>query len=285
MTQSSAQACKLCGHNRFKTLFDRGFEVLLCRHCGLVFLAETDRDHGKYYSEEYDYRLDEAGRFAEDERHNEAVFRWVTRHLRDPEGLKLLEVGCNAGFLLKKFQDYGVDVFGIEPNREAAAFARHVTGIQMIECCMLEDVDEANGPYDVIIVIQTFEHLADPLNSLSKIRGLLKEDGLLFIEVPNFYSPTGFYLHECEGGRRPSPNHLFIYSPRTLSAFVTRAGLSVRRLSCTLHDIRLIAEVDGDSEGIRFGSYYKALIYFHMLPVVNKAIDGFRFFKAKLLRV
>jgi 2-polyprenyl-3-methyl-5-hydroxy-6-metoxy-1,4-benzoquinol methylase len=228
--------------------------------------------------------LDDGSRFVEDERRDEAVFRWVTRHLRAAEGLKLLEVGCNAGFLLKKFQDYGVDVFGIEPNREAAEFAQRLTGIQKIECCMLQDVKEADGPYDVIILIQTFEHLADPLSSLSKIGGLLKEDGLLFIEVPNFYSPTGFYLHACEVGRRPSPNHLFIYAPRTLSAFVTRAGLSVRRLSCTLHDIRLIAEVDGDSEGIRFGSYYKALIYFHMLPVVTRAIDVFRFFKSKLLR-
>jgi 2-polyprenyl-3-methyl-5-hydroxy-6-metoxy-1,4-benzoquinol methylase len=256
----------------------------LCRHCGLVFLAETDRDHGKYYSEEYDYRLDEAGRFAEDERHNEVVFRWITRHLPETGSLTLMEVGCSAGFLLKKFKDHGIDVFGIEPNGEAVEFARRVNGIGKIECAMLEDVGEVDGPYDVIILIQTFEHLADPLGSLVKIRGLLKENGLLFIEVPSFYSPTGFYLHESAGVRHPSPNHLFVYSPRTLRAFLKRAGFSVRKTRRTLQDIRVIAEVDGDGENVRFGSYYRVLAYFYMLPIVNKAIDVFRFFKAKLLR-
>jgi 2-polyprenyl-3-methyl-5-hydroxy-6-metoxy-1,4-benzoquinol methylase len=284
MSQPSAQVCKLCGHARFKTLFEQGFEVLLCRHCGLIFLAGSDRDHRAYYSTEYDYRLDDSGGFAEDERHNKAVFRWVTRHLRDLQGLTLLEVGCNAGFLLKKFKNHGMDVFGVEPSREAAEFARRVNGIDPIKVCMLEDVEEVGGPYDVIILIQTFEHLADPLGSLSKLRGLLKEDGLLFIEVPNFYSPTGFYLHESAGVRHPSPNHLFVYSPRTLRAFLTRAGFSVRTTARTLHDIRMVAQVDGGGENVRFGSYHTVLAYFYMLPVVNKAIDVFRFLKARLSR-
>ncbi len=284
MGDPSRIRCKLCGHTQFKTLFDETFQVLLCRHCGLIFLTGAGRDHRKYYSEEYDYRLDEAGHFAEDKRHNESVLRWIIGHLPPTGDLKLLEVGCNAGFLLKKLEAEGIDVFGIEPNREAVEFARNVNELRGIKCSMLEDVEGSDGLYDVVILIQTFEHLADPLGSLLKVKDLLKRDGLLFLEVPNFYSPTGFYLHETEAGRRPSPNHLFVYSPATLSAFVRRAGFSVRRTGCTLHNIRMIAEVDGDSEDVTFGSYQKALAFFYLLPVVNRAIDVFRCLKANLLR-
>ena len=285
MGEGSETVCKLCGHTQFKTLFDEAFRVLLCRRCGLIFLVGADRDHRKYYSEEYGYRSDEAGHFAENERHIESVLRWVMGHLPKTEGLTLLEVGCNAGFLLRKFEEKGIDVFGIEPNREAVEFARHVNELSEVELSMLEDVEGEGRLYDAVILIQTFEHLADPLRGLAKIKDLLKEDGLLFIEVPNFYSPTGFYLHETDRGRRPSPNHLFVYSPETLSAFARRAGFSVRRMSRTLHDIRMIAEIDGAREDIGFGSYYKALTYFHLLPVVNKTIDVFRFFRTGLLRV
>jgi hypothetical protein len=46
----------------------------------------------------------------------------------------------------------------------------------------------------------------------------------------------------------------------------------------------MIAEVDGDRGNVRFGNYYQALTWFYALPLVNSAIDAFRFFKAKLLR-
>ncbi|MGD2178072.1 MAG: class I SAM-dependent methyltransferase [Anaerolineae bacterium] len=258
--------------------------MLLCRHCGLVFLAGIDRDHRKPYWQEYRYRLDEDGLCAEHEGRNEAVFRWITGNLPETEDLTLMEVGCNAGFLLKKFKDRGISVSGIEPNEEAVEFARHVNGIRDIECCMLEDAEGMERSQDVIILIQTFEHLADPLGSLSKVRRLLKEDGLLFVEVPNSYSPTGFYLLQSKGVRRPSPNHLFIYSSRTLGAFLARAGFSVRRRSRTLQNIRIVAEADGDGEDLRFESYYRALTYFYTLPIINRAIDVFSFFKGKLLR-
>lgn len=285
MTESPAKPCKLCNHTQFKVLFDREFKVLLCRNCGLVFLEDDHRDYRKYYSEGYDYRLSEDGRFVENDKQNEAVFKWVIKHLPKTENLTLVEIGCSAGFLLKRFKDYGINVFGIEPGKEAVEFARRINGIREIECCMLEDIEDADRLYDAVILIQTFEHFADPLSSLSKIRGFLKKDSFLFIEVPNYYSPNGFYLFKFEGINYPSPNHLFVYSRKTLSAFLRKAGFSVYKTSYTLQNIRVIAQVDGDNEDVEFENYYRALMYFYVLPIITKAIDVFRFFKGKLMKV
>lgn len=284
MTDPERDACGLCGSTRFVTLYDDDFALLMCRHCGLVFLAGVDRDHKEYYSDEYAYGIDDAGRYIDDEKHNESVLKWVIRHVRDPEGLTLMEIGCSAGFLLKRFRTQGMRVSGIEPNREAVEFARSVNGLDQVECLMLENVQTTGRSFDVVILSQTFEHLADPLSSLSKIKNLVKEDGRLFIEVPNLYSPTGLYPHESGGVRRPSPNHLFVYSPKTLGAFVTRAGFSVRKTDLTLYNIRMIAEIGGNDEEVRLGDYRKALLYFHMLPLINTAMSVFRFFKTLLLR-
>ena len=284
MTESLTGTCKLCGDARFKVIFSREFEVLLCRNCGLVFLEDRGRDHREYYSEEYDYRLGD-NNHPENVKLDEGVFKWVIRHLPRTENLTLVEIGCGAGFLLKRFKDYGIDVFGVEPSRSAVEFARQASGIEEIECCMLEDLEEVERAHDAVILVQTFEHFADPLNSLSKIRGLLKEDGLLFIEVPNFFAPNGFYLFKIGGIDYPSPNHLFVYSRRTLSAFLKQAGFSVHRTSYTVQNIRMIATVDGDDESVRYENYHKVMMYFHMLPIITRTIEVARFVKNKLMSV
>jgi SAM-dependent methyltransferase len=284
MTESLMGTCRLCGHTRFKVLFNREFKVLLCRNCGLVFQEERGRDHRKYYSEEYDYGLDDGDR-SEHMRLDDSIFKWVTKHLPGTENLVLLEIGCGAGFLLKRFRDYGIQAFGIEPSKRAVEFAKRVNGIEQIECCMLDDFEAVARLFDVVVLVQTFEHFADPLSSLLKIRGLLKEEGLLFIEVPNFFAPNGFYLFKVGGVSYPSPNHLFVYSRRTLRAFLRKAGLSVCRLSYTVQNIRMIATVGGDGENVGFENYHKVVMYYHMLPIITRIIDAARFAKHKLVGV
>ncbi len=284
MTESPAKTCKLCGHAQFKVLFDREFQVLVCCNCSLIFLEDNHRDYRKYYSEEYDYRLDEGGYFAEQREDNQAISKWIIKHLPKTRNIALVEIGCGAGFLLKRLKDYGAKVSGIEPSKKAVEFARRVNGIREIECCMLEDIEETDRLYDVVILIQTFEHFADPLNSLLTIRGLLKRDGLLFIEVPNYYSPNGFYLFRFEGIAYPSRNHLFVYSRATLGAFLRKAGFSAYKTSYTLQNIRMIAKVDGDNENVEFKGCYKVIAFHYVLPIITKAIDVFRFFKGKLMK-
>ena len=283
MAESPVGTCKLCGHTKFTVMFDREFRVLVCQGCGLVFLEDGRRDYRAYYSEEYDYGLGADGRFVDNERDNESVFRWVTKHLPHTTNLTLLEIGCSAGFLLKRFKDCGIDVSGIEPSKRAVEFARRVNGIAEIECCMLEDAEPAGRSYDAVLLVQTFEHFADPLRCLMRIRGLLKKDGFLFIEVPNYYAPNGFYLLKYGGIDYPSPNHLFVYSRKTLSAFLRKARFSATRTSFTLQNVRVIAMLDGGDERIEFDNYRRVMRHFHVLPMMNKAIDALRFCKRRLL--
>jgi 2-polyprenyl-3-methyl-5-hydroxy-6-metoxy-1,4-benzoquinol methylase len=264
-------------------LFEREFRVLSCRKCGLIFVADHDRDHKKYYAEEYDYRLSADGHFVDDEKLNGAIFDWVVKHFSQTRDTTLAEIGCSAGFLLKRFHDHGVNVFGVEPGKKAVEFANKVNGLQEIVCGMLEDV-EVDRSFDAVILIQTFEHMAHPLDSLSKVKGLLKDDGLLFIEVPNYYAPNGFYLLKIQGVDCPSPNHLFVYTRKTLSAFLIKAGFSIQETSYTLQNLRVVAKVNGSDACIEFENYRKVMLYARVLPLITKAINAARFLKGKLAR-
>jgi hypothetical protein len=76
---------------------------------------------------------------------------------------------------------------------------------------------------------------------------------------------------------------LFVYSRRTLRAFLRQAGFSVRQVSYTVQNLRMIATVGGDGENVRFENYHKVLVYYHVLPIITRTIDAVRFAKHKLL--
>jgi SAM-dependent methyltransferase len=276
------ESCSLCRHYELSILFDRDFRVFLCRNCGLVFIGNKDRDYRKYYTHEYNYAKDTDGCFLENKKADDSIFEWVMSNLDEKAGLSLLEIGCNAGFLLKRLQDSGLGVFGVEPGIESAAYARRLVGENRITCGMLEDITMEKQAFDVVLLVQTFEHFTDPLQSLLKIKSTLKDGALLFIEVPNFYAPDGFYKFRVHGVNYPSPNHLFVYTPKTLSAFLSKAGFSVHKQSYTFGSVRMIARADGNGKAVEFDNYYRIMIFFRLLPVLSGCFKLARFCKREL---
>jgi hypothetical protein len=133
-------------------------------------------------------------------------------------------------------------------------------------------------------MIQTLEHLPDPLSSLQKVKALLKEEGLLFVEVPNYYALNGFYSFKTRGKYIPSPNHLFVYSPKTLRSFLRKAGFSIEATSYTWLNLRVVARKQANNEPVEVESYTKVLLYFHLLPFLLKAADLLRLLKNKRLK-
>ncbi len=138
--------CKLCGFDKFRTLFNREPRVFLCRNCGLVFLEHKGRDYKKYYSQNYNYGLirpesakEHTHTFYDNKRRNDNIVRWVLRNLPKGNDIKLLEIGCNAGFLLKRFRDYKIDVYGIEPGERSSIYSREINKIKNIQNCMFEN--------------------------------------------------------------------------------------------------------------------------------------------------
>src|SRR5580658_6010956 len=180
--------CPLCDRSRFLTLFEDGYRILLCRGCSLVFLAGSTRDLDDYYSHQYDSGLEDHPTG------HDRVVRWVLRHLSAAGGRRLLEVGCGHGHLLVRLRERGFRVSGIEPGQRAAEHARHAYGLA-VACSTVERLDRPvrDERHDAVLMIQTLEHVADPLGTLSVVRSLMTSDARLFVEVPHYFSPLGLY--------------------------------------------------------------------------------------------
>ena len=100
----------------------------------------------------------------------------------EPEVLKrcrVLEVGCNTGNNLIGLRQNGFEVAGIEPDARACAVGNSA-GLN-IQQGHIETMT-GNGDFDLVMMIEVFEHMDQPLLALERVRSFLKVGGLLYIQ-------------------------------------------------------------------------------------------------------
>jgi len=103
-----------------------------------------------------------------------------------PNG-RLLDVGCNAGWLMGYLQKTGrYDLEGVEPSPILARIARRRLGVT-IHQSYLDELTERDNAYDGLMATDVIEHiLPEKINEfVSNIHRVLKPNGYVFIKTPN----------------------------------------------------------------------------------------------------
>jgi glycosyltransferase involved in cell wall biosynthesis/SAM-dependent methyltransferase len=221
--------CPLCKKNNIQTLyrthdFELGvtkdwFDIVQCQNCGIVYTWPllTAKEIYKYYPT---YREIPARGSADT-----LVVREQYRKIRPflKKKGKILDVGCSQGGFLFFMKKLGWDVCGIELVKGAATIAQR-NDLKII----IADFDKVNikTKYDLITFWVVLEHFRDPNQTLKQTRKLIKDQGLLVLEVPNFdsYQRRIFKSHWLGFG---TPRHYFHYSQKTLSQLLAKNGFEV----------------------------------------------------------
>lgn len=139
-----------------------------------------------------------------------------------PDRASALDIGAGNGALLERLRALGfAELVGIEPSGEAARSApAGVRGSIRIECFNPGTLPAAH--FTLVMINQTIEHVAAPLELLGAAHGLLKPGGLLMLVSHNYRH----WLMRLLGARSPiiDLEHLQIFSPSSLAAALRRAG-------------------------------------------------------------
>lgn len=226
-----SRPCNLCGSRR-KRLFavKFGLPIVSCRRCGFVYAEPRlpEAEIVKRYSREYFYgeylpifRADDSG-FDMD-----LVIRYYDLYLNMSAraivpGGRLLDIGCGAGFFLKAAERQGWDAEGIEISPTAAEYARSVLGLR-VRRTKLEEAAYGGGTFDVVTLLDTIEHLGDPLGTLREVRRVLKAGGRIILNTPDLESASLRELGTDWAVLSPA-EHLSNFSARTLLRMLKRAG-------------------------------------------------------------
>ncbi len=157
-------------------------DVVFCPGCALVQLAESvppETLFGEYtyfssYSETFQLSV-------------RALAERLTRERGLGAGGLVVEVASNDGYLLEQYRGRGVGVLGIEPARNVAAAAQ-ARGVPTLAEFFGPETGArlaAEGRRaDVLHAHNVLAHVPEPNGFVRGLRALLKDDGLLVIEVP-----------------------------------------------------------------------------------------------------
>jgi 2-polyprenyl-3-methyl-5-hydroxy-6-metoxy-1,4-benzoquinol methylase len=195
-----------------------------CTHCRTVFLnprmtltaiealedSSTVYDMGGEDAEEHISNLD--GLLAALEAD------WV------PRG-KLLDVGCNRGFLLEAARRRGWTAVGVELSEVAAARARKEFG-----ATVHRSVDEVGDQdFNLVVAWQVLEHTLNPVAFLSELRGRIAPGGLAAIQVPSLDQLAEFRARDATSSLVCAV-HNFYFTARTIATVIELAGLTMKEL-------------------------------------------------------
>jgi SAM-dependent methyltransferase len=112
-------------------------------------------------------------------------YRWtIETFLPSCRGKRILEVGCGSGGLLKLLQATN-EVVGVDASEDGivACVSRDIEG----HCTdpSSEPLPFADESFDLVICLETMEHLMSPYYALMEMRRVLKTGGRLICSVPN----------------------------------------------------------------------------------------------------
>jgi SAM-dependent methyltransferase len=187
---ASKDACFCCGSVDFKRLLDHdryGFELhyVRCMGCGFIFANPYYTQdclnifYLEYYAGVY-ARQGSTESFFNGEYINayESIWPLLRPYVRSIG--TVLDYGCAHGGSLMAFPQtwkrIGYD-YDIQSMAWGKQFGLDLRDIRQISAC--------TDTCDVIMINQVLEHIINPIKLLKSLHYLLKDDGILYVEVPS----------------------------------------------------------------------------------------------------
>lgn len=213
-----------------------------CRNCQLYYVALPDNKHSEVESRTSSEQLTaDMARLAERARELALVEPEVEqgeqpwRELMARERLddlkrfitggRLLEIGCSTGEMLICASG-SFDVFGVE----ADAISSRTAASRGLECFngALTDARFPDQHFSAAALYHVIEHFHSPRAELCELHRVIKPGGWLAIETPNIAN-IWFRLLGARW-RQFIPDHIFFYTPQTLTRICQEQGFVVREL-------------------------------------------------------
>ena len=147
--------------------------------------------------------------------------------------LAVLDIGGGSGWMLNEArradarvsETMVVDIDAQARTQAEAAGHRFFLG----------PIEEFTGDeqYDLVLMLNLIEHVADPVNVLRAVRRRLQPGGALLIKTPNCDSLDARLFRKSYWGGLHCPRHWVIFTPESIRGAAVSAGLEIERLNLT----------------------------------------------------
>jgi 2-polyprenyl-3-methyl-5-hydroxy-6-metoxy-1,4-benzoquinol methylase len=233
----SVNNCPICsnskftsvGHAKDHTVSHETFNVVQCTSCALLITSPRPADNqlGRYYLSDDYISHTEKPKTIFDKLYSASREYAVNRKLTlvnkyvAAKSPYLLDYGCGTGFFLKKMQENGFNIAGVEPSEKARASAAKITGQQIHS-----SLSPFEKTFDAITLWHVLEHVSNINELLEQLKNNLSTTGTLFIAVPNYKSADA-RKYGMNWAGYDVPRHLWHFEQNTMKFLLEKHRLKI----------------------------------------------------------
>lgn len=242
--------CPACGAQEPKTIArgpdydhhcagDQEFTLAECQRCGFAYLnpRPTTAMLPVIYNTEnyvcYGYTEDRPMLARGTKRYEDARARAIRSEAASVPNAeyRVLDIGAGEGRSLVSFAELGVpmgNLYAVDISEEVLAPLK-ARGMQTV-CSRAEDLDLPAGTFDLIMMNQVIEHVADPRTVMQIAHRLLKPGGVLMMETPNMAGWDRSLFGAGLWGGYHFPRHWVLFSGATMTRMLQETGFTNIRI-------------------------------------------------------
>ncbi len=215
---------------------------LIVGYCSCSHLTSLHKvpENERYEKYEYSYTSDNS---PVSRLHFKKIAKRIVNYFKLTHNSFVLEAGSNDGTFLKEIRNFSNSkVLGVDPSRNISNIANKKKLNTFIGYFNFENsklIKNKYGKADIIYGANVFNHVDDNLDFLNGVNYLLKDDGVLILEVPDLnslISKVGFdtIYHE----------HRHYYSEKSLNKILKQKKIyifKIEKISYMAGSIRVFA--------------------------------------------
>ncbi len=232
--------CFICqGENELYCSW-QGYDYQICNGCGLVYIDELP-DQSAIYSAYTGGTLKAFRRklvapfrnfsqmsgYKDKMIRSDKFFTIVSSYLKKENNRKMLDIGCNKGFLLAKGIEYNYEPYGVEIvpvltiqfKRRYRKFANNIFSDDFSKVHHHFDDDQ----FDLVTAIDVVEHFQQPLFDFRNVFRILKPGGIFLIQTPDTKSEVALQEKESWGAIKAF-EHYQLFNMENLRTLALQIG-------------------------------------------------------------
>lgn len=145
----------------------------------------------------------------------------ILSQIKKSKNQKILDIGCGDGKFLSELKKLGFkNLLGVDPYIKEDI--QYENGLKILK----KQILDIHGKWDLIMFHHSFEHIANPIETIKHISKLLSDKGTCLIRVLTVTSYAWEHYRE-NWVQLDAPRHLFLYSIESIKILAEKAELVV----------------------------------------------------------